>query len=115
MVLESPPIRISDDVVPRTIYKLSDHAENLRQPAVFGVAFGAPRAKLSGELGVSRLCRAETRHCIVFGSHEEPPYGNDDVIQRHPVRLLSSSKANDQAAQIVERVERCSQCSFERL
>ena len=115
VVLESAPIRISDDVVPQTIDELSDHPKNLRQPAIFGVAFGAPRAKLSRELGISRLGSRRMRHCIVFGGHEQPPYINDDIVQRHTMRLLSPGIADDETAQIVERVERCSDCSFERV
>lgn len=115
VVLESAPIRISDDVVPQTIDELSDHPENLRRPAIFGITFGAPRANLSRELGVARLGSGRMRNCIVLGGHEQPPYSNDDIVQRHAVRLLSPRIADDEAAQMVERVERCSNSSFERV
>jgi hypothetical protein len=111
---QSAPMRISDDVVPQPIDELSDHQENLRQPAIFGVAFSAPRADLSRELGIARLSGGRMRHCIVFGGHEQPPYSDDDIVQRHTVRLLSPGIADDEAAQMVERVERCSNSSFER-
>jgi hypothetical protein len=98
VVLESAPIRIFDDVVPQAIDELSNHAGNLRRPSRFGVAFGTPGPNLSCELGVARLRSRRMGDGIVFGVHEQPPYGDDDIVQRHAVRLLSPGIAEDEAA-----------------
>jgi hypothetical protein len=55
------------------------------------------------------------RHCIILGSHQQPPHSNDDIVQRYTARLLSPSIADDEATQVVKRIKRCSNGSFERV